>query len=889
MFRASVCIGALILGGSAAPLLADPAQVDLLLRYPTTLVSADLKTCNRTWKFTEADVFHLTQFHFEIFDSLRIDIPPADVGIGGSVDGALWAVIIPRAGGVLHSTALAGDEAIANVWLRFHPMRIDDLFPPATVLSDGDADLVSEMETIATRNIHSSYQCSDNPLIPPPQSLTIVVRTVDAHDRYFTVDTISKTAHLLFQFDQRTDLQLLGQWPGFQQAEATGVAKSGSYLYVAARALQVLDISSPDRIQRVGFYPFQEHPIYGIAVSGNYAFAAGDGGLKVLDITDRTQPRLVTQLALDGYPQSVVIAGTFAYVASGFLQGRGGALRIIDISDPAHPKVAGRFEPTTGTYGAAVNGRYAYLAASTSGLIVVDISDPADPQKVGARGVIGDARGVALAGQYAYLACGTNGLQIMDVSDPTHPAKVGTYLPGVQAVGLNQFPQAAPRWSDQGPFCYAVTVSGTLAYVAAGPSGLHIVDVSNPTKPTRVGFVDTDGTTYRFEIDGVTAYVADGSVGVKVINATQPDRPEITGRFGTNGNASGLTVAGNLAYLADWYEGLQIIDISDVSHPTLVSQLSTGERTEKVTVVGDYAYVTSYGEGLKIVDVHDPAQPGIAASYKPSTSPIFDVAVAGQYAYIASGFHTLDVVDISDSTKPQRLHEWTVIGQPQAIKIVGNYLYVATLWDGLEVIDISDPAHLKRLGQVAPKDWWAKDITVAENFVYVVDVFHGVRAVDIHDPANPRQVGFSSDLNGFGIATFRNYAYVVGSGLWVMDVLDPSKPRIVGGDKRLGVGYAALVTKGQLYVAASHDGLFIYNPYQPQLRFERASHFHAGGFSFAFKGEPGRAFRVQRSNDLKHWENWKVVTATGSPEEALDESAASLPTMFYRAVPSEQE
>src|SRR5512143_2075306 len=57
--------------------------LDLLQRYPTTLSAGDTAPDRaRPWEFTAADVFHVSEFHFEVGKDLRLELGPADLGIG---------------------------------------------------------------------------------------------------------------------------------------------------------------------------------------------------------------------------------------------------------------------------------------------------------------------------------------------------------------------------------------------------------------------------------------------------------------------------------------------------------------------------------------------------------------------------------------------------------------------------------------------------------------------------------------------------------------------------------------------------------------------------------------------------------------------------------------
>src|ERR1700728_3824417 len=100
---------------------------NLLERYPTKLTAGDARPENaRLWEFAGGDIFQLSKFDLEIGQQLRVEIGPADLGIGHCADGAVWAVIIPRTNGIL--TSRGTSEEIASVWLRFHPKEINRLF-----------------------------------------------------------------------------------------------------------------------------------------------------------------------------------------------------------------------------------------------------------------------------------------------------------------------------------------------------------------------------------------------------------------------------------------------------------------------------------------------------------------------------------------------------------------------------------------------------------------------------------------------------------------------------------------------------------------------------------------------------------------------------------------
>jgi hypothetical protein len=162
--------------------------------------------------------------------------------------------------------------------------------------------------------------------------------------------------------------------------------------------------------------------------------------------------------------------------------------------------------------------------------------------------------GVAVSGNYAYIADGPAGLQVIDISYPRNPVRVGGY--------------------DTAGFAYGVTVRSNHAYVADGTAGLQVIDISNPANPVRVGGYDTGGNAF-----GVSAIwsnylgVADGNGGLLVLDVSDPTNPKRVGGHDTSGTAWGVAMWDDHALVADAEGGLQIFrvipDLAPVWRPPI--------------------------------------------------------------------------------------------------------------------------------------------------------------------------------------------------------------------------------------------------------------------------------------------------------------------------------
>src|SRR6266536_5556742 len=161
-------------------------SVDLGNRYSTTLTAGDARPDHaRAWEFSEADVFRVTGFNLEVGKGLRVAVGAADLGIGRSVDGAVWAVVMPHGEGRISSPALREPELIRHVWLRFHPRVIARLFPSETVFANGDKELVPEIRAIAGVKMNGSWHAGEKAMIPELKDMTVNVDTKGDSRRFF--------------------------------------------------------------------------------------------------------------------------------------------------------------------------------------------------------------------------------------------------------------------------------------------------------------------------------------------------------------------------------------------------------------------------------------------------------------------------------------------------------------------------------------------------------------------------------------------------------------------------------------------------------------------------------------------------------------------------------
>ena len=391
------------------------------------------------------------------------------------------------------------------------------------------------------------------------------------------------------------------------------------------------------------------------------------------------------------------------------------------------------------------------------------------------------------------------------------------------AVDLDLELRSSWPFFPRGP-AQAVAVSGSYAYAVVNnyaAYGLQVIDISDPTLPQQVAVHDTSSPASDVTVLGDRAFLADGCYGLQVLDVSNPATPRWLGGYDTSGQAKAVAVSGDYAYLADGEEGLQVIDISNPTSPQRVCTVTNMLNAHAVAVSGSYAFV--------------------AGSWFEGTNRL-------------AGFR---VIDISDPAEPQPVGGYDTSGDVHAVAVSGHYAYVAEGHgpdaDGLYTIDISSPANPRWVG-FHDTQYEPSDVAVAGRYAYLVSwvsttlTFSALEVFDVSDPANPQPLA-ATDIGGVAVALSGHTAYVV----------------YLGG---------AMASRPQALLAID---------IRLSPRIESAE-FGGNVFRLVFRGEAGRTIRLQRSPDLKTWEDWVILTATGDSQAVADPSAGSHPCQFYRAV-----
>jgi hypothetical protein len=183
-------------------------------------------------------------------------------------------------------------------------------------------------------------------------------------------------------------------------------------------------------------------------MAGRYLYLACRGGLEVIDIGKPAEPKIVGELR-DNFlkePRSVAVQFRYAFVTDA------DGLKVIDITEATNPKpVLGGVIPLAHAGRPYLARTYAYVPNGPEGLAIINIQNPEKPRletMFNAGGALSDTRAVQIgsvnASMFALVADGKNGLKILQMISPdTVPGHMG-YSPVPNPKLIASFPTPEP-------------------------------------------------------------------------------------------------------------------------------------------------------------------------------------------------------------------------------------------------------------------------------------------------------------------------------------------------------------------------------------------------------------------------------------------------------------
>ncbi|MBW3564993.1 MAG: hypothetical protein KY459_09735 [Acidobacteria bacterium] len=378
------------------------------------------------------------------------------------------------------------------------------------------------------------------------------------------IDASALAADRLVTITPGIGLQILSSSSGElkERVPTTGVAIDASrpgviYLARSNFGLGVISLSSDRPLQLESIRA--DFPLEGVRVIGSTIYGWGAGGIARFDASDPLHPILVEQISSGASDLTADQSRLYT------IQNRVDPFGIESDDGVAFEirSLASLRDPvhvvtrTSGPItGVGASGKYLLVAASPH-LHILDTSTSSSRAVVASLRFEEDFDRVRVRGDRAVLY-GGRWVHLVDISDPSTPLRLGS-------------------WETLGLAGGSADLAGEYLIEANHASGFHVVDISDPSRPAQVGGLINDGRGQWRRVTGLPG-VAYGSVsaGVKIVDIRAPDKPLIVDFIPLGGAReieAAATPAGDLLFVQD-LDTLKIWDVSEPYSPNLASTIN---------------------------------------------------------------------------------------------------------------------------------------------------------------------------------------------------------------------------------------------------------------------------------------------------------------------------
>jgi choice-of-anchor B domain-containing protein len=302
---------------------------------------------------------------------------------------------------------------------------------------------------------------------------------------------------------------------------------------------------------------------------------------------------------------------------------------------------------------------------------------------------------------------------------------------------------------------WGYTAPGGAEYAILGTySGTAFYNVTDPSNPVRVGFIDGPDSIWRdMKTFGDHCYMVTeepnpiSQRGLQIVSLADPENPTLVNNVYADFNSAHnlfIDTATGRAYVVGhdgFGGGMLVYDLNaDPVNPTLLGSWNVS-YIHDVYVKNGLAYAALIYEGrAAVLDVNDPANiteisswtyPG-ASTHNTWTSADQTVLVTSDET---SGGH-LNFWDITSLGNPTFLDDYQTGSSSSAhnAMIRGGYCYVSYYTEGLRILSLADPANVEEVGYydtyagggLYEGAWGVYPFAAQEGIVYVSDITNGL-------------------------------------------------------------------------------------------------------------------------------------------------------------------
>lgn len=239
---------------------------------------------------------------------------------------------------------------------------------------------------------------------------------------------------------------------------------------------------------------------YDLHVDDNYAFVSYNKGIAVIDISDLTLPKLVSNVDSEEALFGILVEQDIAYTGNNT-----NGLSIVDLQDRLHPKEISELDFPGSVYGLFIDSTLLYVSTLEGTFYIIDKSSCESPELIAQIDCEGNGTNLSKKNDLVYYANARVGLQLIDVSAPDMPEVLG--IAG----------QSYGAWD--------IDIAADHLYLGQHNRGFSIYKIKEDGSLQHISSTDNGGEVYGIAQEGDKLYIADLQQGVEIWDISDKNNP----------------------------------------------------------------------------------------------------------------------------------------------------------------------------------------------------------------------------------------------------------------------------------------------------------------------------------------------------------------------------
>ena len=583
---------------------------------------------------------------------------------------------------------------------------------------------------------------------------------------------------------------------------------------------------------------------YGQLIENNIAYLGGGSYLYILDVSDNTNPKLISKMITTSVVGEIKKRDNYLFVAHA-----SDGLTIFDVSDLQSPKIVGNCKTRTTSNGLSLYNDFVFLSDVYHGFIVIDISDVSNPFEIADYYSEGWAEGTEIKDNLLYYCDNYAGLKIFNISDPSNPLLLKKYtnIPSAENIIFYKDYDIVLSQSEGGMLYILnstnldniievsklavngasrqITLDGDKLYIGGVYTNLKIIDISVISEPSIVFTYDFSLYTRSIASVGNTLFILNVDTGLEIYNKKSVNT--LLSKYFLPSHMREFDFYDNYIAIAYQYAGVRLYDISNPNKPEYITNLIGDnypsyvykQRVSNVINIDNISFMFTDSDGVHLIDIQDPNNPVFLSRLQNNNgSNILGSGVArikNDIFYIVGG-SAINVFNLEDFANPILLQTIDV-QYPQRILVKDNYAYI-TSWNpqgnySLLIYNVADAQHPTLEGKIELQ-FHPYGIDITENYIFMACMDGGLYILDVTNKTTPviKEIIYSGNHQMSYVSIDRNYAYVTDgiNGLLVFDISSIDSIKKVGSiNFNYNGTYFVKAYRNEIYVSSFSSGLFI--------------------------------------------------------------------------------